>query len=172
MSKAGRPRKIDAKRYANGKLRYNLQPKAETAIYIQRERDFIRSNSRLAWWGTQIGILCAKDRVTPQQADAGKRFAEARAARDAALSLPPRHATAQDLNAIGGSSNAIDDEDAARRKAKAIAAYESARDCLDVICFAAVERVVLDDHRPDDEHQYIALVAGLNRLVLFYGMRG
>jgi hypothetical protein len=171
MSKAGRPRK-QGERFPSGRLR--PERKAESAVYWQRERDVLRTTSRLSLLGTPIGMMFRAERLTASQFEAGRRFAEARSAADAALGLPPRNATAQDVSGVGGASNAIEDEDSIRRKMKAIADYDRTEAVVGYGSreLAALQLIVGYERQPDDYAQVIALVAGLNRLVLFYGMRG
>lgn len=167
----GRPRK-KGERYPSGKLKPARQE--QSAIYWQRERDVLRAASRSSLLGTQIGIMFRNERITASQFEAARRFAEARNAADAALSLPPRTTPAQNVSAVGGASNAPDDGEAARRKAKAISAYDNAEEAVGLGTreLGALQLIVVYDRRPDDYMQAIALIAGLNKLVAHYGIRG
>lgn len=171
MAKRGRPLKIDAARYPSGKIK----PKrlTETAIYWQRERDSLRASSRLPEWESPFGVMFRHEVVSATQYAAGKRFAEAREAYAAALSMPPLHPPAQNMNAVPGASNREDGDSEARRKQAQIEAYDKA--CIVVGIgsaeLAALSRIIVDGLRPDDYQQVMALKAALNKLVQHYGMR-
>ena len=172
MTKAGRPRKT-AQRYPGGQIRRERE-KATTSIHWARERDALRASARDPRLGTPLGVLFRAERITAGQMNAGTRFAGARASADAALGLPGRNTPAQDLNAVGGASNAIETLDTIRRKRNAIAAYDAAVESVGLGSreLAALEWVVIYERTPDDYAMVLRLIAGLDRLVRHYGTRG
>lgn len=167
MAKRGRKLKPNVIRYPCGKIR------KETSVYWQRERDELRRGVRDVRLGTPLGLLFRNERITSAHMEAGTRFADERNAADAALGLPPRSPRAQDMSAVHGLSNANDDDESARRKAKAIAAYDRACEAvgLNTDALRALEWVVVYERMVDDYRQFIALVDGLNKLRVHYGGR-
>lgn len=166
----GRPRKT-GKRYPSGKI---MPAERARTSHWQRELEMLRAGSVDSRLGSAIGILAVRGLITAQALDAAMRFADARAAADAALGLPPRHARAQDMNAVHGSSNEPETMESAARKAKAIAAYDSAEEAVGLGSrpLAALRWVVIYDRREDDHAQLLALFDGLGKLMAHYRITG
>jgi hypothetical protein len=166
----GRLRKT-GQRFPSGKLK--PARKVQTAIHRQRELEVLRTTSKLSHLGTPVGELFREGDVTASQFEAARQFAEARSAADAALGLPPRTPRAQDMNAVGGRSNANDDDEAARLKNRAIAAYDRAEMAVGHGSseLAALQWVVVYERRHDGFAQKLALMAGLTKLVAHYGIK-
>ena len=155
-----RPRKAGP-REPSGRPQRNLR-----TSYWQRQRDELVRGSLNPLLDSPLGILYRNEKITTAQMEAGTWFAEARASADAALSLPPRTAPAQNVGRVKGLAGGDEDEVAKRR---AIDAYDRA------VAFvghgsrelAALELVVVYQRRPDTYEQVLALVAGLTKLVAY-----
>ena len=106
MSKAGRKRKANLPREANGRIQ--RPTKASEHVYWQRERDALRTSARDSRLGSPLGILFRAEKITSRQFAAGLRFAEDRKAADAALSLPARTCQAQDFVSVRGGAGRED----------------------------------------------------------------
>lgn len=172
MSKAGRKKLISVHREPNGRRQ---RPRvAETSVYWQRERDALRAISRSPELESPLGVLLRANMITPKQMGAAIRFAAERKDADAALSLPARDCQAQDIVNVKGGNGREDDDRAARRKANDIRDYDMAEDAVGRGSreLAALQRVVVYGHRPDDHSQFIALCEGLTKLSAFYDRRG
>lgn len=164
----GRARKL-GERYPSGKLK---PEKSHAAMYWQRERDALRTTARHADLGSALGILFRQDRITATHMEAGNRFAQQRQAADAALSLPPRNARAQDVTRVQGLPVDADTEEAVRRSSRAIDAYAAAEEAIGLgsRALVAVQWVVVYDRWPDDYAQTLALIEGLGKLSVHYGL--
>lgn len=162
-----RPRKTGA-RYPSGKLKPTETPD------LQRIRQAVLTVARDERLESVLGTMYLHDRLDKRQAEAGMRFLEARVAADRALGLPPRLPRGQDLNAVSGLLNELDDEASVRKKQRAIAAYDAAEDAIgrNSRQLLAVQWIVIYDRLPDDYSQVIELREGLNRLVAHYAGRG
>ena len=162
-----RPRKTGA-RYPSGKLKPIETPD------LQRIRQAVLTVARDERLESVLGTMYLHEKLDKRQAEAGMRFLEARVAADRALGLPPRLPRGQDLNAVNGLANELDDDDVSRRRQRAIAAYDAAEAAIGVGSreLTAVRRIVIYDRLPDDYSQVIELREGLNRLVAHYAGRG
>lgn len=162
-----RPRKTGA-RYPSGKLKPTETPD------LQRIRQAVLTVARDERLESVLGTMFLHDKLDKRQAEAGMRFLEARVAADRALGLPPRMPRGQDLNAVSGLLNELDDDEVSRRRRRAIAAYDAAEAAIGVGSreLTAVRRIVIYDRLPDDYSQVIELREGLNRLVAHYAGRG
>ena len=167
MAKRGRKPKPNVVRFPCGKI------KKETSVYWGRERDELRRGVRDVRLGTPLGLLFRNDKITSLHMEAGTRFADDRNAADRALGLPPRSPRAQDMTAIYGLANANDDDETARKKARAVSAYDKACEAvgLNTMALRALEWVVVYERTPDDYAQFLALVDGLDKLRVHYGLR-
>lgn len=170
MARRGRPRKT-GDRYPSGKLVPDARAKTS---YWQRQIETLNTASLDSRLGSAIGILAVRRIITPQALDAAMRFADARAAADAALGLPPRSPRAQDMNALHGASNELETMESAARKARSIAAYDAAEESvgLNSLPLAALQWVVIYDKREDSYEQLLALFTGLQKLMGHYRMPG
>lgn len=157
-----RPRKAGP-REPNGRLQ-----RAQRTNYWQRQRDALVSGSLDSRLETPLGLLYRAERITTAEMEAGTWFAEARAAADAALSLPTRNCRAQDMNSLGGASTGQETDEAQRAKRRAVESY-------DKVCswlgrgrqFEALEQVVILERRPDTYEQFLDLQQGLRLLVAY-----
>lgn len=161
-----RPRKTGS-RYPSGKLKPVDPPP------LQRLRQAVLLTARDPWLESVIGDLHLRQKIDDRQAKAALRFLGDRVAADAALGLPPRYPRAQDLNAVSGLLNELEDELSIRRKRRAVAAYDAAEAAIGAGSrqLAAVQWIVIYDRLPDDYSQFLDLREGLNRLVAHYGNR-
>lgn len=161
-----RPRK-SGPRYPSGKLKPVDTPD------LQRIRQAVRAAARDERLESVLGTLYFHERIDKRQCEAGLRFLSDRMAADAALGLPPRLPRGQDLNAVSGLVNELEDELSIRRKQRAIAAYDAAEAAIGLGSrqLVAVQWIVIYDRLPDDYLQFIDFRDGLNRLVVHYSGR-
>lgn len=159
--KAGRPKYAGVIREPNGR-----PSRTDRVQYVQRELAAIRAGVIKPEWGTPLGELARAGRVTPSQYAAGTWYADARKAADAALSLPPRNPTAQDMNAVHGASNREDDEASIRAKRRVIEICAKAEAVLGHGSrrYRAVMWVCVFERRCEDHEQLLALLEGLSLL--------
>jgi hypothetical protein len=163
----GRPRKTGA-RYPSGKLKPADTPD------LQRIRQAVLTAARDERLESVLGTMYFHERIDKRQAEAGLRFLSDRMAADAALGLPPRSARGQDLNAVSGLVNELEDELSIRRKQRAIAAYDAAEAAIGIGSrqLVAVQWIIIYDRLPDDYQQVLHFQDGLNRLVAHYAAVG
>lgn len=158
-----RPRKIGP-REPNGR-----PSRAVRTHYWQRQRDELVRGSLDPRLGTPLGVLYRAERITTAEMEAGTWFAEARAAADAALSLPARSCRAQDMNSLGGASTGQETPETEKAKRRAIEQYDKACDFVGLGSkqLAALELVAVQQRRPDSYEQFLSLVDGLRTLVAY-----
>lgn len=162
MAKRGRKKLMGVIREPNGRV-----SRSDRVLHIQRALEKIHSDAALAEWGTAFGQLSVRRQITPKQYEVGKWFCDARAAYDAAISAPSMSPTAQDMNAIHGSSNAQETPEQERAKRRAIDVYARAEAVLvkGSDRHKAVLQVTVLDRRPDTHEQFLALIDGLDALI-------
>ena len=136
--------------------------------YWQRQRDVLERKQHDPKLETPLGLYFLAHEITTQEHEAGQWFAEVRAAADAALSLPGRHCRAQDMNSIGGQSNAVETPDTERAKRRAIEQYDKVAAFLGRSRqFAALEHVIVHQRRHEKYEQWLDFVQGLRLLVAY-----
>lgn len=168
MAKRGRKKVEGVVREPNGRA-----SRSEPVRNIQRMLDAVRVLGHSTRFGTNLGRLVITERITPAQYDIGTWFSDIRSAADAALGLPPRNPTAQDMNAVHGAPNGFDTPEEERAKKRAIETYDRAVSFLGHGSkrLAAMELVCIYDRRPDTHEQFLALVEGLDMLIKYRSQR-
>lgn len=168
MGKRG-PKKKPGERTPSGQL---SRAKQEATISVSQVRGSILARQIDGKWMTPFGVMAIVDkRVTDKQYAAGERFALAYEAYRAAVGSPGLSASAQDLNAVGGRDNVIENDADVRRARRAVAEWSRIEDMMSKLEMSALERICIL-HLPQDGYvQFRALIGALDKLVGMWGAR-
>lgn len=172
-AQVGRPQREDAPRYAGGRINYaeiRQADRAQATVIDARMRlwGLSEDQAKTPTAGTVFGRMYLQGELTAEQYEAGQQFHARRQGYLHAISAPPAPRSGSDLHGVRGKDGSDGSDEAytercntARRRYADIR-----RVILDADGFGmfALEQVICDDRRADDERTMGSLRVALNAI--------
>ena len=169
-------RKSMARREKNGKPQRQPRDDLPSPTEVARLRDAAVAGLKEAIWGTMLGQVYLRGKISGAQFAAGKRWAEL-SAKYSAATLSPREPKSANLNPSGGEPPDPDSPQGlkeAQRHAHVLHQYLAANAVLHHVgdaCRRAVMATCEHGMAPDGHDQLQALKDGLSVLAAFWSER-
>jgi hypothetical protein len=166
-----------ARRESTGRTKRSLLkeiPVDAMPAEVKRLRDVALAMARDAVWGTPLGLLFIEGTLSAEQFQAGRRYAEAARAYQAAIGAVALQAKGNAIGAASSRESADPDTDAGRREARrhraAMRAFEAIKEALPTRLLRVVRAVCEDDRTPDSPGETRDLRLGLSVLAAQFGL--